>query len=109
MTKIIANEGYQEKPFLFEYGIGEKIYLKNKNYFFDLSNCAGSLILGHNSQIFRNSINSYLKKNISVFAHPNTHADDFSKTIKKFFPNFSKIIFCNSGTEAVVKSLRLNK
>ena len=45
--------------------------------------------------------------NSSVFAHPNVHALKFSKTIKKIFPNFAKIIFCNSGTEAVIKALRI--
>lgn len=107
-TNIILNEGYKDCQILFERGDGDKIFFKNKVYI-DLSNCAGSLILGHNSKIFKKSLKSYLKKKISIFAHPNTHAIDFSKNIKKNFPNFSKIIFCNSGTEAVMKSLRLSK
>ena len=105
---IILNEGYKDNNFFFDKGEGDKIFIKNKAYI-DLSNSSGSLILGHNSQVFKKSLKLYLNKKISIFAHPNTHAINFSKNIKKTFPNFSKIIFCNSGTEAVMKSLRLSK
>ena len=90
MSNIILNEGYKDCKILFERGENDKIFFKNKAYI-DLSNCTGSLILGHNSNIFKKSLKLYLKKKISIFAHPNTHAINFSKNIKKNFPNFSKI------------------
>ena len=108
MSNIILNEGYKDYKILFERGENDKIFFKNKAYI-DLSNCAGSLILGHNSNIFKKILKLYLKKKISIFAHPNTHAINFSKNIKKNFPSFSRIIFCNSGAEAVLKSLRISK
>ena len=108
MPNIILNEGYKDCKILFERGENDKIFFKNKAYI-DLSNCAGSLILGHNSNVFKKSLKLYLKKKISIFAHPNTHAINFSKNIKKNFPSFSRIIFCNSGAEAVLKSLRISK
>ena len=108
MSNIILNEGYKDCKILFERGENDKIFFKNKAYI-DLSNCAGSLILGHNSNVFKKSLKLYLKKKISIFAHPNTHAINFSKNIKKNFPSFSRIIFCNSGAEAVLKSLRISK
>ena len=108
MQNNILNEGYGRNKHLFSKGDKDKI-ISNKKSYIDLSNIAGSLILGHNSKIFRNAIKSYLKKKISIFAHPNIYAVEFSKNIKKIFPNFFKIIFCNSGTEAVIKSLRLSK
>ena len=107
-TNIILNEDYKDNKILFDKGEGDKIFFKNKAYI-DLSNCAGSLILGHNSNIFKKSLKLYLNKKISIFAHPNTHAINFSKNIKKNFPSFSRIIFCNSGAEAVLKSLRISK
>ena len=108
MSNIILNEGYKDYKILFERGENDKIFFKNKAYI-DLSNCTGSLILGHNSNVFKKSLKLYLKKKISIFAHPNTHAINFSKNIKKNFPSFSRIIFCNSGAEAVLKSLRISK
>ena len=108
MSNIILNEGYKDCKILFERGENDKIFFKNKAYI-DLSNCTGSLILGHNSNVFKKSLKLYLKKKISIFAHPNTHAINFSKNIKKNFPSFSRIIFCNSGAEAVLKSLRISR
>ena len=32
---------------------------------------------------------------------------ELSKTLKKIFPKYEKFVFCNSGTEAVMKSLRV--
>ena len=107
MSDLILNEGYKNKKLYFEKGIGEKIF-SGKNAFIDLSNNAGTLLLGHNSKIFKKSIDLYLnKKEISVFAHPNLHTVKFSKNIKKVFNWFDKIIFCNTGSEAITKSLRI--
>ena len=108
MRNIILNEGYKNSKFFFEKGLRDKIYINGKSYI-DLSHCMGSLILGHNNPFYKKILEKYLKKDISIFAHPNIHALNFSKTIKKVFPNFSKIIFCNSGTEAVFKSLRISR
>ena len=108
MSNIILNEGYQKTKVFFEEGYKDKIIHEGKPYI-DLSNCAGSLILGHNSKVYREIIKKYLKINGSSFAHPNNYAVDYSKTIKKIFPNFEKIIFCNSGTEAVTKALRISR
>lgn len=107
MSNLILNEGYEDGNVFFEKGIGDKVYFKNKPYI-DLSNCAGSLLLGHNSKIFKKSVNLYLnKRKISVFAHPNIHSINFSKNIKKIFNWFDKIVFCNTGSEAIIKSLRI--
>lgn len=103
---FIMNEGYQDIRDLFSSGKGSNIFLKKKKYL-DLSLCAGSLILGHNSKIFKKSLNDILKYNISNFAAKNEYALKFSNTLKQVFPKYSKFIFCNSGTEAVFKSLRV--
>jgi len=108
MSNFILNEGYQKTNVFFEEGYKDKIIYQGKAYI-DLSNCAGSLILGHNSKIYREILKKYLKINGSNFAHPNSYAVDYSKTIKKIFPRFEKIIFCNSGTEAVTKALRISR
>lgn len=109
MDKIILNEGYQNKSLLFSHGKDDLIFTSKKKSFYDLSYSAGTLILGHNSKIFKKSLKLINKKNLSLFAHPNIHAKEFSKTIKKLFPSFSKIIFCNTGSEAVLKSLRISR
>ena len=107
-VNLVLNEGYTNKKILFEKGLGSKIFFGRKK-FTDLSFGAGSLLLGHNSYIYKYAIKSLLKKNISMLASPNIQADNFSKLLKKIFPRYSKFIYCNSGTEAIIKSLRICK
>ena len=106
MNNFLLNEGYDGLDNLFTSGKGSNIYIKNKRYL-DLSLCAGSHILGHNPIIFQKSIKNMLKLGISNFAAKNKYAVEFSKTLKEIFPEYKKFVFCNSGTEAVMKSLRI--
>lgn len=106
MKNFILNEGYKTSAYFFDRGSGDKIYA-NKKSFIDISNCAGSLLLGHNHKTYKKAILDYSKKNLSIFAHPNIHSVKFSKNIKKIFNWFDKIIFCNTGSEAITKSLRI--
>ena len=108
MQNLIINEGYKKDVDLFCGAQGEKIFTKNKKYI-DLSMCAGSILLGHNHKVFQKSITKFISKKISNIAAPNINAEIFAKNIKRVVPNSEKIIFCNSGTEAVIKSLRLAK
>ncbi len=106
MNNFLLNEGYENLNNLFTSGKGSKIYINNKK-FLDLSLCAGTHILGHNPKIFQKSVKDLAKLGISNFAAKNIYAVKLSKTLKKILPHYSKFIFCNSGTEAVMKSLRI--
>ena len=106
VSNLILNEGYENLNNLFTSGKGSNIYINNKKYL-DLSMCAGSHLLGHNPRIFRKSIKNVQKFGISNFAAKNKYAVELSKTLKKIFPKYEKFVFCNSGTEAVMKSLRV--
>ena len=106
MSKNILNEGYGKNTELFYKGYKEKIFSNRKSYL-DLSMCAGSILLGHNHFIYQNSLKNFLKKKISNFAAPNLYSEIFSKKIKKIIPHADQLIFCNSGSEAVIKSLRI--
>ena len=77
MVKYILNEGYYKNLELFSKGNNVNIF-SNKIKYIDLSMCAGSILLGHNHNIFKNSINDFLKKKISNFAAPNIYAQKFS-------------------------------
>ena len=105
-NNFLLNQEYINSKNFFDKGKGSRVFIKNKE-FIDLGYCAGSLILGHNSKTLKESFNSIIKKNISNLAYSNIHAVQLAKTIKKILPNYSKFIFCNSGTESVLKSLRI--
>ena len=103
--KIILNEGYNQKN-IFDYSNKSYIY-KSKKKYIDLSYGAGTLILGNQSKIFVNSIKNILNKKFSIIGTPNQEAVKYSKLLKKLFPRYSKFIFCNTGSEAITKSLRI--
>ena len=106
--KIVFNERYQQTNFYAEKAFKDQITI-NKKKFYDLSFCSGVLILGHNNKILQETLKEFNNKKISIFAHPNIYAEKLAKLIKKFFPRFSNIVFCNSGTESVIKALRICK
>jgi glutamate-1-semialdehyde 2,1-aminomutase len=103
--QYILNEGYNKKN-IFDYANKSYIY-KGKKKYIDLSYGAGTLILGNQSKIFVNSIKKILNKKISIIGTPNQEAVKYSKLLKKLFPRYSKFIFCNTGSEAITKSLRI--
>ena len=81
--------------------------LTAQDKFLDLSSAGGTSLLGHNNKIFKKSLKDFLNKNFSNFSLPNLHAKNLSTTIQKILPQFSKIIFCNSGAEANMKAIRI--
>ena len=89
---MILNEGYSTKYFS-EKGEGSRVIIDKKS-FYDLSYCSGVLFLGHNSSIFKKTLKYFIKNKVSIFSNPNIHAVNLAKTIKFFFQNFNKIIFC---------------
>ncbi len=107
MSKNILNEGYnQKKSLLFDAGLKDKIF-SNKREYIDLGFCSGANLLGHNLNFQNKIFKDYLKKKISNFSTPNLHAHNLSYELKKILPSFSKFIFCNSGSEANIKALRI--
>ena len=96
MANHILNEGYKNSSYLFDKAVGSKIFIKNRE-FIDLSFSAGSLILGHQSKIFKESKRAFKEKNI-ILAAPNKQAVEYSK-IKKIFPSLSKFIFVVLGVK----------
>ena len=105
-NNIILNEGYSHPKLIFEKANGNKIIIKN-NFLYDLSYSSGVVFLGHNHYIFKNSLKQFIKKKKSIFSNPNIYAYKLAQTVKKFFSNFNKIIFCNTGSESVIKALRI--
>ena len=106
MKSFIKNEGYKDIKNLFSSGIGSNIFINRRKYL-DLSLCAGSIILGHNSNIYRKTIKEILNKKLSNFAAKNVYGAKLAETLHTNFPKYEKFVFCNSGTEAVMKSLRV--
>ena len=108
MNKDILNENFQRNEELIDTGKGLYIY-NNKKKFYDLSQSSGVLLFGHNHNNFIKSLKNVLSKKITISSKPSTYSIKLFKLIKFFFPNFKKIVFCTTGSESVIKSLRIAK
>ncbi len=108
MKKNILNENFSRNEELIERGTGLFIY-ENKRKIYDLSQSSGVLLFGHNHKNFKSSLKNILLKKITISSKPNIYSIKLFKLIKFFFPNFEKIIFCTTGSESVIKSLRIAK
>ena len=84
---------------------GKYLYFKNKKCL-DLSFASGSLLLGHTSKIFKNSLKK-VEQIGSNYSLINTFVEKFSIILKEIFPDFSKFIMCATGSEANMKVLRI--
>ena len=102
---LLLNEGYNLKEYV-NNSNGTYIVI-NKKKFIDLSCCAGSQILGHNNIEIKKIQKEILNKGVSNYAMPNIYAIKFSKTLNRILKNFTKYILCNSGSEAIMKGLRI--
>jgi len=102
---LLLNEGYNNDIYI-NSSFGPHIYIGKKRYI-DLSSCAGSQILGHSNYDIKKIQKEIIRKNISNYALPNIYAAEFAKTLNKILKNFSKYIFCNSGSDAIIKGLRV--
>ena len=104
----LLNEGY-ESNIKVSKALKSKIYINKKPYE-DLSYGAGTLLLGHNSKIYKKILNNLKKNEISNYATPNIYAEQLSKILYNYFDAyFKKFLFCSTGSEAVLKSLRIAK
>jgi glutamate-1-semialdehyde 2,1-aminomutase len=103
--QYILNEGYNKKN-IFESARDGYLFCKKKK-FYDLSFGSGTLLLGHNNNILQSSLKSASLKNLNIISTPNLEAVKYSNLLKKFLPTYSKFIFCNSGAEAISKTIRL--
>ncbi len=102
---FLINEGY-ENNFRIKDASGQYIRLSNKKKLIDTSFSSGTLILGHSNRVASTPIKKQIKKGIA-YGLPNLNADKFSFLLKKVFKNYSKFIFCSTGSEANTKAIRI--
>jgi glutamate-1-semialdehyde 2,1-aminomutase len=84
------------------------LYDEKKNRFLDFCMSSGCMILGHSNKIYSEEI----KKQISLgsnYSSNNIYKKEYEKKLKKEFKQFDSFVFCNSGSEANLRALRIAK
>jgi len=105
MENFLLNENYNGKLRV-KSASNNYLILKNGKKLLDTTFCSGTLLLGHANKI----INKQIKKKIDLglaYAIPNIHTDKYSIILKKIFKNYSKFLMCGSGSDAIIKSIRI--
>ncbi len=105
---IIHNAGYSQfSGPIIKSANGSFLFSENGEKYFDPSLGAGSQIFGHaNSEVIR-SINKQIKDG-SIYQWNNSMVHSFSRSLQKVLPDGQNhYVFCNSGSEATQRALRL--
>ena len=75
--------------------------------YFDPGLGAGSQILGYSNKSITNAIKKQIEKG-SIYLHNNLNIQSFTKKLTEILPSeFTNFIYCNSGSEATQRALRI--
>ena len=86
---------------------GIYIYDSQKHKYIDSRFGAGTFILGHTKE-FNSLIYEQINRG-TIFGYPCTNENIFKNTLKKTLKWYEKFIFCNSGSESVMRAFRIEK
>jgi glutamate-1-semialdehyde 2,1-aminomutase len=103
----ILNGGYSSDNPIFLKGQRNKLQAEDGEWYIDMAMGAGSLIFGHGEKDIVDAISSQAQHS-SILLQNNTIIQDFSQKIATFVPSYlNKFVFCNTGSEATQRAVRL--
>ena len=105
---IIHNNGYDiiNEPFIASSN-GSFLKSTSGEKYFDPGLGAGSQILGYSNKSITNAIKKQIEKG-SIYLHNNLNIQSFTKKLTEILPSeFTNFIYCNSGSEATQRALRI--
>ena len=111
MNKVMGtlfNSGYESGDgIIMDTAIGPYMIDTMGNRYIDTGMGAGAMILGHAPQSVVKKISAQAAKG-SIFVHPSKSAFKLKEKILENLPEkFSGVFFCNSGSEATMRAIRL--
>jgi glutamate-1-semialdehyde 2,1-aminomutase len=103
----ILNHGYQSNHLEFSYGSGSHLYDESETAYIDMALGSGSLILGHAPSAIVNTINKQSQLG-TLFLQNNNSTQQLSQRVCDKIPkHLTKHIYCNSGSEATQRAVRI--
>lgn len=94
------------KPIFISHGKGSKIYDVDGNEYIDYVGSYGPLIAGHANTKVVKALQKAIEKG-STFGATTQNEVTLAQLVMQAFPHIEKIRFVNSGTEAILSTLRL--
>lgn len=96
----------EEYPICMEYGKGSHLYDVDGNEYIDYVAGFGPMILGYCNETVSKAVEEQLKKG-SQFSTPTYQLMQLSKKLTEIIPCAEKVIYQNTGTEAVMCAFRV--
>jgi glutamate-1-semialdehyde 2,1-aminomutase len=93
-------------PVVMERGQGAYFYDVDGNQYIDYLAAYGPIITGHAHPHITKAINKAAESGV-LFGTPTPHEITFAKMLKEAIPSLEKVRFNNSGTEAVMTTIRV--
>ncbi len=93
-------------PIFMDHAKGAYIWDVDGNRYIDYLCAYGPLILGHGNEHVANAITK-AAQNGTLYGTPTPYEIEFASMIRKAIPSMEKIRFVNSGTEAVMTTIRV--
>lgn len=76
------------------------------NKYIDMALGAGTFILGHSNKNITEKIKHQIDKS-SLYIAPNFATHEFAELLAKALPQFERFVFCNTGSEATMRAIRI--
>ncbi|WP_271854255.1 glutamate-1-semialdehyde 2,1-aminomutase [Planococcus maritimus] len=95
-------------PIAMDYGKGAYFYDVDGNKYIDFLAAYGPIITGHGHPHIAKAIAHAAETGI-LFGTPTKHEVTFAKMLKQAMPAMDKVRFVNSGTEAVMTTIRVSR
>ena len=105
---IIHNNGYDiiNEPFIASSN-GSFLKSTSGEKYFDPGLGAGSQILGYSNKQITDAIKNQIEKG-SIYLHNNLNIQLFTEKLTEILPSqFTNFVYCNSGSEATQRALRI--
>jgi glutamate-1-semialdehyde 2,1-aminomutase len=99
--------GWDPYPLFVDRGEGAYLYDVDGNAYIDYLLGLGPMILGHRPPAVTAAVVEQIQKRGTVFALPTAQEAELAEKIIAAVPSVDQVRLCNTGTEAIIYSLRL--
>jgi len=103
---FILNSAYEEAKLHIAKAYGCFIEDFDGNVYIDTALGAGTHILGYSSPIIANTLARQAKEG-TLYILPNIYTYEVGRLLCHAVPHFDSFVFCNSGSEATIRSVRI--
>lgn len=105
---IVYNEGYDLSKSNLYIASANGAYIKDidSKKYIDMTLGAGSNILGHASPIITQKVKEQMDKG-TIYTIPNLYTHKLTKILKEAVSHYDGFVYCNSGSEATLRAMRI--